>query len=268
MVVTFGGTPSARSLTYRSAATNFVLTEKYGNVVKIYNLFASHGGTLSVGLVALLVLGVFGGVPLSSVPSFADVGVPMATAGDATPATQEGENNTTNVTISIVRAMETAQNRTNGTAVGAELGREGNVTDLERPSRIYEVDVLAANGTHYLVDVNATDGSVRHVRTPDNETGFLEGLFGNDDEVVSDRKVNLSEIRSAGDAVRLVRNETEDNRTVTTVELTSRNGTLLYDVQVVTDEGARQSVPVAAKPTEGGILSNGTTEGEGGQPLW
>lgn len=239
------------------------------------NLPASGREFLSVGVGVLLVLSALGGVAQGSVASNADASVdsavdgsPLAVQDGGNNTTQEGVNNTTDVTISIVRAMETAQNETNGTSVGAELKQKGNVTELERPSRVYEVDVLAANGTHFVVDVNATDGSVRQVQMSDNETGFFEGLFGDDEEEVPDRNVNLSEIRSGGEAVALVQNETEDNRTVTTVGLTSRNGTLVYDIELVTEEGARSTVSVAADPAEGGVLSNETTEGDGDALLW
>lgn len=239
------------------------------------DLFASGGAILPVGVGVLLVLSALGGVAQGSVASNADASVdsavdgsPLAVQDGANNTTvQQGVNNTTDVTISIVRAMETAQNETNGTSVGAELKRKGNVTDLERPSRVYEVDVLAANGTHFVVDVNATDGSVRQAQTSDNETGFFEGLLGNDDEdEVVDRNVNLSEIRSGGEAVEVAQNETEDNRTVTTVELTSRNETLVYDIELVTEEGARSTVSVAADPADGDVLSNETTE-EGTEEL-
>lgn len=221
------------------------------------NPLTSDRGLLTVGLVVLLALSALSGVPLSSSAPSADASA--RPAGDGPASVQEGENNTTNVTISVVRAMETARNETNGTPIGAELTRKGNVTDLERPSRVYEVDVLSTNGTRFLVDVNATDGSVVRVQTPDDETGFFEGLFG-DEDGVQDRDVNVTEIRSGIEAVQLVHNETGDNRTVTQVELTSRNETLVYEVNVVTEEGARPSILVAAKPSEGGVLSNETGE--------
>lgn len=225
---------------------------------------SSGGWILSVGLGVLLVLGTLGGVTQSTLASSADA--PAAPADDGPVSVQEGANNTTNVTISVVRAMETAQNETNGTSVGAELTQQGNVTDLERPTRVFEVDVLVPNGTHFLVSVNATDGSVRTVETSDEATGFFESLFGGDDDV-TDRNVNLSAIRSGAEAVRLVHNETGDNRSATTVELTSRNETFVYDVELVTEEGARSTVSVAANPAEGGVLSNETTEGDGEEQL-
>lgn len=231
------------------------------------NLPASRGEVLSVGVGVLLVLSALGGVSQGSVASTAEASAGPAVDGPPF-AVQEGENDTSNVTIPIVGAMETAQNETNGTSVGAELRRKGNLTELERPSLVYEVDVLAANGTHFVVDVNATDGSVRQVQMSDNETGFFENLLGDDEGEVPDRNVDLSAIRSGGDAVALIQNETDGNRTVATVELTSRNGTLVYDVELVTEEGARSTVSVAANPAEGGVLSNETTEENNENLLW
>lgn len=228
------------------------------------SLFTSYGRTIAVGFGILLVLSVLGGVTQTSRASSFDGSAPPT--GDGPVSTQEGENNTTNVSISIVRAMETAGNETNGTSIGAELTRKGNVTELERPTRVFEVEVLHDNGTVFVVDVNATDGSVRRVQTTENETGFFENLFGDDE--VTEGDVNLSAIRSGSEAAELVENETAPNETIVGVELTSHDGTLVYDVEVVTEEVARTSVLVAAKPTEGGILSNETTDGNGEQRLW
>lgn len=233
------------------------------------NTPTSDRGLLPVGLGLLLVLSALSGVPLSSATVSADV---VAEPADVDPiSVQEGENNTTNVTISIVQAMESAQNETNRTAIGAELTRDGNVSDLERPTRVYRVDVLAANGTHVIVDVNASDGSVGRVQTPENDTGFFEGLFEDEDEgeEVQNRDVNVTDIRSGVEAAQLVINETDENRTITKVELTSQNETLVYEVSVVTEEGAQPSILVAAKPSEGDIIANETeTSGNSGEQLW
>lgn len=227
--------------------------------MSIDNTPTSNRGLLPAGLGLLLVLSALSGVPSSS--GAVSVDADTEPAGDVPVSVQEGENNTTNVTISVVQAMESAQNETNGTAIGAELTREGNVTDLERPTRVYQVDVLAANGTQFIVNVNASEGSVERIQKPDNDTGFFEGLFEDEGETVQNRDVNVTDIRSGVEAVQLVLNETDRNRTVSKVELTSQNETLVYQVHAVTEEGARPSILVAAKPSEGGVL---TTETEGG----
>lgn len=207
-----------------------------------------------VGVGVLLALGALGGV--AGGDSAAGVDGQPETTGDGVAAVQE-ENNTTNVTVPIVDALGAAENETNGTAVGARLTRKGSITDLERPTRVYEVDVLTGNGTHFVVDVNATNGTVHAVAPAENETGFFESLF-EDETGVPDERVDLDAIRSGSEAVELARNETGTNRTVTEVALESRNGTLVYTVETVTGEGARSTVVVAANPDDGDVLE---TEG-------
>ena len=125
-------------------------------------------------LSAVVVLGALGaGAGVTGVPADAGNDNPASTAAAPGP---QGANETTNVTVPVVEALRAAQNATNGTAVGTELTREGNVTDLERPTMIYEVDVLLANGTVLVADVNATDGRVRGVEQADSETGLFDEL--------------------------------------------------------------------------------------------
>lgn len=173
---------------------------------------------------------------------------------------QQEANNTTNVTVDVVQAMETAENETNGTAVGANLARKGNVTDLERPNRVYEVDVLLPNGTHLLADVNATDGSLQQVQSQEGENGLFQGLFGDEGDQLPEDRLNFDSIRSGTEAVEIARNETDENRTVTAVELNSEDDQLRYVVETVSAEGIRENVVVAANPDEGDVL---TTDADG-----
>lgn len=182
-------------------------------------------------------------------------------AGEGNGTTESGEANaTTNVTIPVTEAMSTAQNETAGIAVGAELTRDTNVTDLERPTMVYEVDVLLDNNSVVAVDVNATDGSVREVRRTGNDTGLLEGLLGGDDGVPR-KQANASSIRSAVEAVELLRNQTGVNATVTTVELGEQDGQLRYTVETVSAEGIQSTAVIAANPDEGGVLTTQADEG-------
>lgn len=173
---------------------------------------------------------------------------------DAPDALAQQGNQTGNVTVPVTEAMTVAQNATNGTAIGAELTREGDVADLERPTRVYEVDLLLSNGTRRVAQVNATDGSVRQVTTPDD--GFLDDLFGGD---APGERADPSAIRSAVEAVELVRTETGENGTVTSVELGEADGQLRYTVETTSTEGVRSTTVVAADPN-GGILT--TDDGE------
>lgn len=237
-------------------------------------------GWRAVGVGALLVVGVLavGGIGVADISDAVGIGDSPDAGSDAGAAQQgttgttaetttgageasTGSNDSTNLTIPVVEAMQAAQNETDGTAVGAELNRDTNVTDLERPTMIYQVDVLLDNDTVVVADVNATDGSVQDVRQSENDTGLLEGLFGSGDDGVPREQANASSIRSAVEAVELVRNETGVNATVTSVQLSEQEGQLRYAVETVSAEGIQSTVIVAANPTEGGVL---TTQGEEG----
>ncbi len=218
----------------------------------------------SVGIWALVVGGVFV-VAVIGVAGIGAAGTADAPTDSQTqvPAgaekTMQEANNTTNVTVDVVEAMKTAENETNGTAVGAELVRKGNVTELERPTRVYAVDLLLPNGTHLLADVNATDGSVRQVQTQESENGIFQGLFGDDEELPANQS-QLDSIRSGIEAVELARNETGENRTVTNVELHSENDQLRYTVELISGEGIQSTVVVAADPDEGDVLTTDDEE--------
>ena len=214
---------------------------------------------LALGVGLLLILGVVGvanstdAVSITGTPY--EESSPEPSGGQGTAATEE--NSSAKVTVSAVQAMRTAQNETRGTAVGIQLKQVGNATDLARPVQAYEVDVLTANRTHVVVDIYASNGTVRRVEDERNETKYLESLFESEDEV-PDERPNTTAIRSGVEAVQLAWNETDSNRTVTEVGLTPRNETLVYDVELVTTEGARSTVVVAAYPNEGDVLSVGT----------
>jgi len=216
---------------------------------------------VALGVGVLLILGVVG--VANSTDTVSIVGSPYEESSPESPG-DEGdvateENSTGNVTVSAVRAMQTAQNETRGTAVGVQLKRAGNVTDIERPVQTYEVDVLLINRTHLLVNIDASNGTVRNVETERNETETLGSLFENE-TAVPDERANPTAVRSGIEAVQLAWNETDLNRTVTEVRITLRNETLVYEVDLVTTEGARTTVIVAAYPNEGGVLSVETSD--------
>jgi uncharacterized membrane protein YkoI len=212
----------------------------------------SSPGRPAVGVCALVLVGALGvaGVGLAGAS-----GVSAPDAPDAPDALAQQGTQTGNVTVAVTEAMTAAQNATNGTAIGAELTREGDVADLERPTRVYEVDVLLSNGTRRVAQVNATDGSVRQVTTPDD--GLLDDLFSGD---APGERADPSAIRSAVEAVELVRAETGENGTVTSVELSEADGRLRYTVETTSTEGVRSTAVVAADPNAGGILT--TDDGE------
>ncbi|WP_170977191.1 PepSY domain-containing protein [Halorussus salinisoli] len=180
---------------------------------------------------------------------------------------QDGEDNETeqqSERIPITEAMAAAQNETedpNGTVVGAELGRSGGLLDVGDDENVYTVDVLLANGTHIAVAVNATNGSV--VNREEESTGFLEGIFGEDD--VPDRPINLSALYNATEAVELAQNATDANGTVTSVSLSEQNEDMLvYEVQIEQAEGDEVTVVVDAMRDGEGVIEGGDGGDNGG----
>jgi uncharacterized membrane protein YkoI len=211
---------------------------------------------LALGVGVVLILGVV--VVANSTDAVSIAGSPYEESSSEQPGGQgtvsSEENSTANVTVSAVRAMGTAQNETRGTAVGIQLKQAGNATDLERPMQAYEVDVLLTNRTHLVVNIDASNGTVRNVETERNETETLGSLFENE-TAVPDERANPTAIRSGIEAVQFAWNETDLNRTVTEVRFTLRNETLVYDVDLLTAKGARTTAVVAAYPSEGGVLA-------------
>jgi len=210
---------------------------------------------LALGIGLLLILGVVGVANTTDKVSI--VGSPYEDSSSESSGDGENvgttENSTANVTISAVRAMRTAQNETRGTAVGIHLKQPGNVTELDRPVQTYEVDVLMSNRSHLLVDIHASNGSVRSVERERNETENPGSLFENETEV-PEEQLDPTAIRSSIEAVHLAWNATDRNRTVTEVRLTRHNETLVYDVNLITSEGARRPALVATYPRDGDIL--------------
>lgn len=158
---------------------------------------------------------------------------------------------TSNQTIEAFRAVE---NRTNGTVFGARLGGEPR-SDLDRSEFVYELDVLAENGSHLVAEVYAANATVASVESANDSDGVFADLFGSDDEV-PDAARDTGELRSAADAVRLAVNETDTgNQTVTQVVLETRNDALVYRVQQFDPEGERLEVVVAATGDEDGVIT-------------
>lgn len=203
---------------------------------------------LAIVLSGVLVCSVVGGVAAGS----AAVTAPAETS-DELPGGQDGAQNET---ISLVEAMEAAANETadrNGTVVGAERGQTDGLLDFgDDDEGVYTVDALLANGTHVEVAVNATNGSV--VDTEEQEEGFLEGIFEEDE--VPDEPLNLSAMHNATEAVQLAQNETDENATVASVNLDQQDDTLVYDIQFQVNDEER-TVTVAALKDGGGVIDAG-----------
>lgn len=223
--------------------------------------------TLAIVLGSIVILGLSVGATLGVAATTATDAPADSTGSDLTAVQDEGNqtDNQTQERIPITEAMEAAASETedqNGTVVGAEVGQTGGLLDFgEDDESVYTVDVLLANGTHIEVAVNATNGSV--VQTDEQQEGFLEGIFGEDD--VPDRPLNLSAMYNATEAVELAQNETVENEsmenvtaentTVTSVKLNERDDTLVYEVQMQTGDDNEITVVVAAMKDGEGVIA-------------
>ena len=211
---------------------------------------------LAVGVGVVLILGVTGVASVTESVSITER--PYESHGEASG---HGERGGTDATIPVVEAMRTAQNRTDGVAVETRLRQEEDTNSSERPTQIYEVSVLNGSGLPTVVDVSAENGTVLGIHPATNESDGWRSLFGNQSgNETPSRQLDLDAVRSAPEAIQLARDEGSVNRTVTEVELGSHNGTVVYNVKIVTEAGDRSIVTVAAYPDEGGVLSNESAE--------
>lgn len=211
---------------------------------------------VAVGIGVLLLVGSVGVGALNAGPS-SPVRPTIASVADGGVATQnQSEDNASAVPPNrTTEAMRAVENRTNGTVVGAQLRGEGS-GELQRSTFVYELDVLAANGTLLTAEVYAENATVIGVETA-NQSGVLGDLFGSDDGV-PDAARNASSLRSAAEVVGLAVNETDSartNETVTEVELGTRNGSLVYTVTLLSPGGEPREIVVAARRGTGGVVT-------------
>lgn len=210
----------------------------------------------AVGLGVALVLGVTGAANVTESVSITER--PYESRGEASGHGGGGE---ADATIPVVRAMRTAQNETGGTAVEVRLRQAGNANGSERPAPTYEVTVMNGTGSPTTVDIDARNGTVSRTRPAGSQSDGWRSLFGNQSgDGTPSRQPNLDALRSGLEAVRLARDDGDVNRTVTEVQLGSHDGTVVYNVRMVTTAGDRSTVVVAAYPDEGGVLSNASAE--------
>lgn len=157
----------------------------------------------------------------------ADAGI-AGISTDAAPvaAQQGGQVNLSAVDVTATEAIRLAANQSAGKPVVATL------TSLNG-TPVYNVSLLAENRSVSQVTVDATDGTVAAVRG---------------DITVADRRFlggeayAYDELRTAAEAVRLVRNRT----TGQVVNVGLRQGELVYGVALRTPDGTRTRALVAA----------------------
>lgn len=211
---------------------------------------------LAVGVGLVLIFGVAGVASVTESVSITER--PYESKGNATGQRDSG---TMNATVSVMRAMQMAQNETDGIAVETRLRQERNVSGSERPVQIYEVMVLNGSGSPTIVDVSAANGTILRRYPAESRSDDWRSLLENQSSgETPNQRLNLDAIRSGQEAVQLARSEGNANMTVTEVVLGSRNGTVVYNVRMVTKTGARSTVVVAAYPDEGGVLSTAAAE--------
>lgn len=223
--------------------------------------FRRRSKIVLVGIAVLLVVGTIGVEALdgrasdTSQQTAVDDGKAV-TVGEAELQNESDENESSVPPNRTIEAFEATENQTNGTVIGARLrGKED--AELGSTQFVYELDVLAANGTHFVAELYAANATVIGVESANDSDGFFENLFGSDDGV-PEKARNVSELRSATDAVRLAANETEAeraNQTVTEVKLDVQNETLVYRVSLVDADGEPHEVIVAADEDEGDIVT-------------
>ena len=137
---------------------------------------------LSVGVGALLILGIVGGAGFSNAiaSSESPLDIGLQDDGEEEEEDEEEEINVSQIEVSAQQAIEIAENETNGTVVELELmtvavndTEEGtetaddNETTDETETLVWEVELLSQNGTEQEVLVDATDGTVLGVETDD-----------------------------------------------------------------------------------------------------
>ena len=156
---------------------------------------------------------------------------PLADRG--ADALQRGPQvNLSEVNVSALEAVQLAQNETDGKAVVVTLTAQNGTP-------AFNVTVLQENLSVSQVTVDATNRTVTSVRR--NVTTVRTEFLGGE-------AFDYAELRTAGDAIRLIQNQT--NGTVVNVGI--RRGELVYGVVLRTPEGRQTQALVAA--TNGAVL--------------
>ncbi|NEU57808.1 PepSY domain-containing protein [Halorussus sp. MSC15.2] len=171
------------------------------------------------------------------------VGAPIGTAAPSVAFESPEEGATSPVStvretarnVTAVDAMVAAENETNGTAIGVERERKDGTP-------VWEVEVLRRDAARFEVDVHAETGEIRNV-----EGGGVLGGGASEGLLPANRTRNVSEMRSAIEAVGVARNRSATVTNVSRVSLEIENSTLVYEVEYSTPDGEHE-VHVAAVP--------------------
>lgn len=208
--------------------------------------FTRQSAVVLVGIGVLLVAGAVGWGAIGAESSGG--AVPAPDGDGPTELQNESDGNESVITSNqTVEALLAAENRTNGTVFEARLSGEPG-GGLNESAFVYELDVLAENGSHLVVQVYAANATVIGFEPANDSDGVFAEIFGSSDDVPEGAR-DASELRSAAEALRLAVNETgpdTENLTVTQVMLETRDDELLYRVQQFDPGGERREVLVAA----------------------
>jgi uncharacterized membrane protein YkoI len=110
-----------------------------------------------------------------------------------------------------------------------------NAVDLddENGTTVYEVEVLAKDGTQHDVIIDATTGKVLDVEIDEENDSQKQAALA--------KQAKITEAQSKDIALK------EVPGTVNEVELDDENGTIVYDVEVIAKDGTRHDVIIDAK---------------------
>ena len=201
------------------------------------------------------------GVSLGGFGTDASVSTPQTAADDEAAETQNESEESVIEPNKTIEAMRTAENRTNGTVIGAQLSGQG-AGGLERSTFVYEFDVLADNGTPLVAEVYADNATVIGVKATNESDGFLNDIFGSDEGATGGESTeearNVSSLLSAAEAVELAANETEAerrNQTTTEVRLSPMNESLVYNVTMIEPGGESRVVIISAENKSEGVIT-------------
>jgi uncharacterized membrane protein YkoI len=214
---------------------------------------------VAIGVLAVGVLAVAGTVGWGAMGSESSGADSSPAAGDESADRQnESDGNESVITADqTVEALQTVENRTNGTVFRARLSGEP-AGELDQSKFVYELDVLAENGSHLVAEVYAANASIVGVEPANGSDGLFADLFGSNDEV-PDKVRETDDLRSATDAVRLAINGTDgatENRTVTQVVLETQNESLIYRIQQFDPDGNPQEIIVAVTGEESVVTTD------------
>ena len=132
-------------------------------------------------------------------------------------------------------AINAALEKVPGTVEEVEL-------EDEKGTIVYEIELVSTDGTEHEVEVDAQTGEVLKVEADDDDEENEEEDSQNQAELAKQAKITEDEaINTALEKV---------PGTVNEVELEDENGTMVYEIEVLSTDGTEQEVKVDAQTGE------------------